>query len=260
MPELQERKDIISAQQMFVVKSNTLIQKSSFQLKGLEYKAILYLISKIKPHDEENTFYTFDVIDFCRVCNFDTDSSRTYKTYVKKILRNIMNYTIEIPLTNGGTYLTHWIQNCYIQEDGSFRLRFDYQIAPFLFQLQSYYTKYRLENVLPMRSKYGIRLYELFQSVKSLGSRYVIELDELKERVAAQNYKTFADFRVNVLDPAMKDINEVSDIKASYTVVKTGKRVTAIDFKIYPVIFATQEETFRRLNRQTQLGFSDEVK
>jgi plasmid replication initiation protein len=42
----------------------------------------------------------------------------------------------------------------------------------------------------------------------------------------------YKDFRVNVLDTAIKEINDFGDISVTYTIMKKGKKVDKINFKI----------------------------
>ena len=48
-----------------VIKSNDLIQKSRFHLSLQEQKIILYLISKVKPNDNNFLLAEFDTTEFC---------------------------------------------------------------------------------------------------------------------------------------------------------------------------------------------------
>jgi len=49
-------------------------------------------------------------------------------------------------------------------------------------------------------------------------------------RVHCQNYKGFKDFRVNALEPAVREINEFSDIRISYVTEKDGRRIDDVTF------------------------------
>ena len=72
----------------FVVKANDLIQKSRFDLSLLQQKVVLYLISQIKPWDEDFTLYEFSIKEFCKVCGIEEKSGRNYqmlKSTIKEI-------------------------------------------------------------------------------------------------------------------------------------------------------------------------------
>ena len=65
-------------------------------------------------------------------------------------------------------------------------------------------------------------------------------------------YKSIKDFKKYVLEPAIRDINTYSDLKASYTQRKTGRRVTHLIFH-----FQSNEQLKMPLNngraKQTRL-------
>jgi plasmid replication initiation protein len=114
-------------------------------------------------------------------------------------------------------------------------------IKPFLLGLidTGFYTQAELINFLALKSKYSKRLYEILKSYlnNSNEKRYRIvfeefEIMELKKLVAAENYGRFKDFRVRVLDIAMREINDFTDIIASYTPIKPGRITTHVRFCI----------------------------
>lgn len=254
MSELKNRHDIIESQCQYVAKGNDLIQKSRYSLSLLEQKTILYLISKIKPNDENGTWYSFNIRDFCKVCNMDMTGG-VYYSYVKKIIENIASYVIWLPMEDSkgkkSEYMTHWIQKARIIEDGTFSVQFDDDLKPYLFNLKSFYTMYNLEYVLGMRSKYGLRLYELLISHKNHAITIRFSLDELRERMDCENYKAYADFRIKALEPAIKDINDVSDIEVKYKAIKTGRSVSHIEFSM---MYAT-DDFLRHMERTVRLGY-----
>lgn len=248
-----KKRDTLAAQSMYVVKSNELIQRSRYSLSLMEQKAVLFLISKIKPNDEPNTEYLFDVKDFCRACNFYEDSG-FYAKYVKDIMLSLADNKIVVDIDKGKTLITHWFSSAIIDnEANNIRIRFDYTITPYLFQLRSFYTQYSLEYVLPMKSKYGVRLYEFLRSVKTLNYIQTYSIEELRLRLDCDKYPNFKDFRKYVLEPAISDINAYSDIEVNYECVKTGRKYTAITFTIKNCS-GDEKNMERFINRRKVLG------
>ncbi|MGN1041417.1 MAG: replication initiation protein, partial [Acutalibacteraceae bacterium] len=178
-----------------------------------------------------------------------------YYSYVKKIIENIASYVIWLPMEDSkgkkSEYMTHWIQKARIVEDGTFSVQFDDDLKPYLFNLKSFYTMYNLEYVLGMRSKYGLRLYELLISHKNHAITIRFSLDELRERMDCENYKAYADFRIKALEPAIKDINDVSDIEVKYKAIKTGRSVSHIEFTMMYAV----DDFLRHMERTVRLGY-----
>lgn len=253
MSELSTRRDVLSAQSMYVAKGNDLIQKSRYSLSLMEQKAVLFLISKIRPTDEAGHSYTFSIKDFCKACNFNEDSG-FYTSYVRQIIDELGKKTITIDLGDGKTLISHWFSSVIIDTNtNSFEVLFDPHLAPYFFQLKSFYTQYSLEYVLPMKSKYSIRLYEFLRSVKSKGYRQRFTVEELRERVDCQKYRAYKEFRRNVLDPAIEDINKYTDLEVRYEAIKTGRKITHVEYII--LLHSDPDNTMERYyNRRRELG------
>lgn len=96
------------------------------------------------------------------------------------------------------------------------------------------FTQYALEQISTMRSVYSVRLYELLVQWKKRGS-VTFDLDIFRGQLGLEkdDYVVIGDFKKRVLDHAVKEINEKSDIKVSYTNVKKGRKVTGFDFKVH---------------------------
>jgi plasmid replication initiation protein len=63
-------------------------------------------------------------------------------------------------------------------------------------------------------------------------SECIFGIDELKKILSAEKYEMYKDFRVNVLDTAINEINAYGDILITYTVEKKGRKVDKIIFTI----------------------------
>ena len=214
-----------------VVKSNRIIQKSRYELSTQEQKIILYLITKIKPGDTEFNLYEFKIVEFCKVCGIDKGNGKNYID-LKRTIKELADKSIWITLDNGTETLIRWIERPFIdRKSGTIKIKLDEFMRPYLLQLKECFTSYDLYFTLAMKSKYSIRIYELLKSYEYL-SGCTIELEELKKFINAEKYTTYKDFRVNVLDVSLNEINEYGDIDVTYEVEKQGRKVHKIIFKI----------------------------
>lgn len=219
-----------------VRKANALIQKSRYNLSTQQQKILLYLISQIRPYDEDFKLYEFDILDFCKVCGIDSTSGKNYET-LKQQIKQIADKSYWITLEDGDTEtLLRWIEKPYIKKrSGVIQIRLDNDMRPFLLKLKEHYTKYELIYTLRFRCKYSIRLYELIKSVHfhdldPYTVRYTVE--DLAGLIGAERYKEYRDFKHRALLPAVQEINEFSDKTLTYTEIKTGRKVTAIELVI----------------------------
>jgi len=234
-----------------VVKNNNLIQRSRYELSVQEQKIILYLITKIKPEDTEFDLYEFNIKDFCEVCGINT-SGKNY-ILLKDVIKELADKSMWVKLENGYETLVRWIERPFINpKSGIIKIKLDELMRPYLLQLKEHFTAYNLYYILAMKSKYSIRIYELLKSYESL-FEYTIEIEGLKRIISAERYTTYKDFRINVLDIAVKEINDFGDIFVTYTVEKAGKKVDKIKFSIKPKTdikerVATLKNIDKRLN------------
>lgn len=254
--------EVQKQQSQLVVKHNDLIQKSKYNLTATQQKLIAYVISLIKPTDVDFQRYEISVADFCTLCGID--KNHFYLDF-KETIDDIDNKAVWIE-TEEKTFKFRWFLKAeYMNKQGKVRLILDDDIKKYLIALQETFTQYELINILALKSKYSIRLYELFKSY-AFQKEKVLKIDSLKETLLATHYPNFKDFRNRVLDKAIKEINHYTDLDVEYEPIKKGRRVEAIKFTIkrksgYEGFLAYRNtiEDINRKNKQIdgQIGMFD---
>lgn len=223
------------AREALVKKSNELIQKSRFDLSIVQQKIILFIISKIKPWDDEFTLYEFSVSDFCELCGIDNDNGGNY-TALKKAIKEIADKSVWIRLEDGRETLVRWIEKPYIEpKRGIVRIKLDKDMKPYLLNLQKNFTQYELGWTIKFRSKYAIRLYELICSVHYndlQAYERIYDVDEIRVRLGAETHKEWKHFRERALEPAIAEINAYSNKKVEYETINKGRKVIQVKLKI----------------------------
>ena len=243
------KREIIEARSQFVVMGNELVQKSRYNLSLTEQKLILFMVSKIKPYDTPGTDYVFSFNEFEEVCNLNKDGGKS-KKLVYSMLLDLKTKPLELRLGDKRVLLTSWFNNALFDaETDTVRIDFSKYLTPYLYDIQKLYTQFCLENVLAMKSKYAIRLYEYLKSIKNMGYKQTIALDELKGHMGAEKYALYKDFRVRALEPAMGEINAYTDLEVRCEEKKTGRKVSHIVFTIL-----SSNEPGRFLNRHRALN------
>lgn len=229
LSERQELK-VQSEREMEVYKRNDMIQRGRHELSLKEQKCVLYAISKIKPDDSLFQEYTFELSDFYRLCGLKKESY----TELKAILIGLKQKTWWIETAPNTESTVSWFNKVRTSEkSGIVTVRFDDDMMPYLLELSkqgTFYTHYQLKYVLAMKSQYAIRLYELLKSYQRNNYEWFFEVEELKKQLDCGNYARFPDFRRWVLEPAIKEINEFTDIKIYWEPTKEGKKVTRVTF------------------------------
>lgn len=129
--------------------------------------------------------------------------------------------------------VSRWVSRVeYGQAEGLITLRFSDDVLPYLCDLEEKFTQYALEQVADLKSVHALRLYELLIAWRSLGKTPAIEVDELRRRLGLEDgeYPRMDNFKRRVLDFAIKQINQHTDIVASYEQHKRGRSITGFSF------------------------------
>ena len=132
-----------------------------------------------------------------------------------------------------GRYKSRWVDKIgYIDDLGCVELVFASDVIPLITRLEARYTEYELKQVVGLQSEYAIRLYELIIQWRSVGKTNLISLAELREKLGlVDEYKRIEAFKRRVLDLAVKQINEHTDITVDYDQHKQGRVITGFTFK-----------------------------
>lgn len=212
----------------FVVKDNVLVQRARFDLTTNQQKFLSYIISKIKPTDVEIGVIDIKVSDFCATAGIDKD---WFYSEFREMIDSIDKKCFWV---NEGQehYKFRWFSDTrYSEGKGLAKITLAKTFQDYLIGLVNNYTQYELWCIMALKSKYAIRLFEICKSY-AYQKRREIDIDELKELLNATNYKNYSDFSKRVLEPAINEINEFTDLKISYETVKVGRKVVAIVFLI----------------------------
>ena len=119
----------------------------------------------------------------------------------------------------------------YVKSEGKVVLNFGPYAIPYISNLSKRFTQYQAKYVMPMKSSYGIRLYEL--CLQWLGDEREFEVGEFKQLFGLQKkYNRLDVLKAKVINPALRDINTHSDIRVDFGQRKAGRKVTHFQFMI----------------------------
>jgi len=212
-----------------VRKSNALIE-ASYKLTTQEQRVILFLVSQINSADEDFKDYSIAIKDFSELVGIHSNSQyKDIKQVTKKLISRV--FTIQ---NQGEELQISWLSSAkYITGKGTVVLSFDRKLKPFLLQLKTHFTKYRLHQIMQLKSSFSIRIYELLKQYQKLETR-VFEVYLLRERLGIENeqYKNFNDFKRFVILVAQEELAEKTDISFEFEEIKVGRAVGKIRFII----------------------------
>ena len=220
-----------------VVKDNALIN-ASYNLEVTEQRLILLAIINARETGQGITADSKLEIHASDYMNhFDVDKHAAYKA-LKEAVNNLFerqfSFREEYKRTGKtGVVRSRWVSRIkYVDELAILELTFAPDVVPLITRLEQHFTSYQIEQLAHVTSKYGIRLYELLIMWRSVG-KCLFSIDDLRFKlgIADNEYQSMSNFKSRVLEPAIKQINEFTDITASYEQQKRGRTITGFEFK-----------------------------
>jgi len=102
------------------------------------------------------------------------------------------------------------------------------------------YTSYKLLHVKYLKTGNAFRLFQLLKQFRMTGW-IEISLDDFRFKMGIKDrYPRWADLDRRVINPSVKNINEVTDINVTYSTQKRGRKIDKIRFDFEPeAVFLT---------------------
>jgi len=231
-----------SAKNPTVVKANSLVQ-AGYRLSIAEQRLLLSAIAQVDSKGclSDQELYSVTAADFAEYSgipikqSYEELSAAAHRLYRREVrIERGPNGRDDGP--HGGVTMTRWVQTVtYIEQEGRVAMRFGSDIVPYLSEIHREFTCYELRHVATMKSTYGVRLYELLMQRHDFGQRQ-IEISELRRMMGVPDgsYKAIKDLKKCVIEPAVRDVNQCSDLTVSWSQAKTGRRITSITFHFEP--------------------------
>lgn len=215
-----------------VSKGNEFIVTGKFNCSLNEQKLLLILISTIQPDDESLMRQTFKIKELAELLGIDPTS---IYSELRNLTRNLVKAYIEVE-HEGVLIQTHLVTTArHERGKGLLTMQLCEDLKPFYLQLQNRFTTYKLKYILKLHSKYSIRFYELFKCYINQGQEeFSCSIQYLKDLMVLtqKSYERYSDFHRKVLKPAVKEINESTDLSVTYKEVKEGRKVVGLFFQV----------------------------
>ena len=129
---------------------------------------------------------------------------------------------------------SRWVSEVrYVDAEATVKLIFAPVVIPLITRLEERFTQYEMKQISELSTGYAIRLYELLICWRATGKTPVIELSDFRQKMGVldSEYQRMHDLKKRVLEPALEQINEHTDITATYEQHKKGRVITGFSFK-----------------------------
>lgn len=225
-----------------VVKDNAFLE-AGHKLNEVEQQLVLLAIVKAREfcdsveqlRGQKLSIHTDDYVQ-----TFNTSRDLAYKN-LKKAVFGLYEAEWGYRYTNNkGNIVVHrerFTQNAiYVDSEGTVEFVFADAVIPMLVQLEKNFTSYDIEQIAQLSSRYAMRIYEMIMRHfdKKKGSGWLeLSLDDFRFRlgILPSEYPRMGNLKARVLDVAINQINDRTNIHATYTPKKQGRKIVGFSFK-----------------------------
>jgi len=220
-----------------VVKDNALIQ-ASYTLDLVEQRLMLLAIMEARETGKgiaPDSLLQIHAHSYAEHFGINKETAYTVmKDASKGLFDRYVTYHDKNPKTGKDrSFHCRWVDKIgYEKDTGIVYLRFTHDVVPLITRLEQQFTSYDIEQISSLNSAYAIRLYELLIQWRSVGKTPLFDLQQFRQQLGVEpmQYKTMSNFKKYVLDFAVQQVNEHTDITVKYDQHKQGRIITGFTF------------------------------
>lgn len=222
--------DKVSKKDKTVTQDNELIQ-ACYRMSMNEKRLLMLGMSKVNPmyRPDPDKPFRFEITakDWDEAYN-DQNAWQSLKRSADKLL---MRHIILHPST-GVVEKLNWFDSVkYYKDHGRIEVQFTRSVQFRLAGMIEQFTTIDLLSINKLRSFYSIRLYELLSQFNSTGYR-IISVDDFRYAMdSVDTHPETKQLKQRVLNPAIKELNQQSDIECSVKDIRNGRIISHFEFK-----------------------------
>ncbi len=213
------------------IRQHNALTNARYDYTELQQDLMFFIISKLRPDNKDS--YSLNIMELSKLTG-----KRYNATYLHKATADMGSRVLEV--LNEKSYKQIWMFQQVEYHLGKGIIEFDLtkHILPYLFDLKDNFTSYELAAALRLTSKYAKRIYPLCSQWKNLGETKKYDLQDFKKMLGLiddkghEKMKQLIDLRNNVLDVAVKQINEHTELHISYKLEKRVRTYKNIVFTV----------------------------
>ncbi|UOS32095.1 replication initiation protein [Helicobacter pylori] len=243
-PKKFKRPTLKKSQKYLVTQDNQFIYSKYGNTTANELKFFYYIISKLNSiSDKAFEACEIPISEILGEVLSHENLDANY-LYIKKLCeslskRYLLDETlIKDPITNKevdnfkSMPLFKFLE--YTKGQATIKYQLNDCLKPYLLGLRKNFTQIPLQHILPIRSGYAIRIYQILLSeLKQNRNEVTMPLIQLQDVLCVpKSFYVWKYFKNNVLEPSLKEINATTDIIASYRMKKERQKVVGITFEI----------------------------
>ena len=217
------------------VRQHNAITTARYEMTACEMDIVFYLLSLLRKEDKVGTFYKVKVTDLMaltgRQWNYQQFLEATSALRTREYVFQDEHRLLQVGLLASAEYM---------KGEGVIELEISEKIRPYFIDLKRNFTSFRLQAAFSLSSKYAKRIYQIASQWKDKSETRVYTLHDFKvmlslkdpKGIEPEQYTKVSMLQKYVLDVAVNQINQNTDLYISYKLVKKGRSFEFIQFAI----------------------------
>ena len=219
--------ELIEIDDSKALKQSNRLVVARYRLTKYEQRLVMAICSQLDKNAANFSKVRLRVGDVADFCNF---KGKDKYNQVHSTILKLMTRTLQIQKDNGKWYVTHWLQSADYLDGGYIEYCIDEKLKPELLQLKAAYLNTQVAPLMEFKRDYSARLYFILKKMLKI-KEFDYDLDFFRDRFQLdKGYKLFANIKNRIIDPAIIEINEKSDIQIKHEYIKIGRSYQKIHF------------------------------
>ena len=220
------------------VRQSNALTNARFEYSELQLDLFFFILSRLQK-TQESLVYQLNIKGLSALTG-----KQYHLPYLVQATEGMMSRVFTIKTEKSIKQLSMFQKIEYLTGTGIIEIKLSEDILPHLFHLQDNFTSYELAAALRLPGKYAKRIYQYCSQWKDLGETKKYDIQDFKKMLGLlddkgnEKMKQFGQLRSFVLNPAIKQINEHTELHVSYKLEKVGRSFKNIVFTVKPQALA----------------------
>ncbi|WP_236705161.1 replication initiation protein [Hymenobacter sp. AT01-02] len=220
------------------IRQHNALTNARYDYTEMQLDLLFFLVSKLRK-DQKTAVYELSIKELSTL----TGKKYDYP-YLRKATEGMGSRVFEVETATQHSQLWMFQRVNYLKGQGIIEIKLTEDIVPYLFDLKDNFTSYELASALRLTSKYAKRIYQICSQWKDLGETKKYDLEDFRKMLGLiddkgnEKMKQVKELREKVLDIAVKQINEHTELQVSYKLEKRVRTFKNIVFTVKPQALA----------------------
>jgi plasmid replication initiation protein len=218
-----------------IIRQHNAITSARYDYSACQMDIFFYLLSRLRRDDAPDQEYLIYIKDVEAI----TGRQWNYQQ-LRAATADMGARMFEVETEQRYQQLWMFQKVEYIKGKGCLYVQLSKPIIPYVFNLKENFTSYQLHSALKLSSKYAKRIYQIVSQWKDKETTRTYSIDELKcmlflkdpKGIEPELFQNISQLKARVLDIAVRQVSEHTDLRIDYTLLKRGKAYESVRFTI----------------------------